>query len=129
MGILITHGSRSHSGVNSRIDLAKVVFQKMRNVLNKNMTVATRTGTLLCHAQHILMHKQKLSRYSRSPRDMVLKENTMDSKKDKHRSMEETEQVRLLVNRIRKQQTALICHIMRREAFENVITTGKMEGR
>ena len=56
LGNLITENSRSHSEVNSIIAQTKTIFQKMSNVLNKNMSVAIRQRALQCYVEPTLMY-------------------------------------------------------------------------
>ncbi|GFS21880.1 eukaryotic translation initiation factor 3 subunit F [Elysia marginata] len=43
--------------------------------------------------------------------------------------LKETETTRSLMNRIRRRQAKFVGHIMRRKGLENLITTGRMEGK
>ncbi|GFS19686.1 endonuclease-reverse transcriptase [Elysia marginata] len=51
------------------------------------------------------------------------------ARKTNEEVLKETETTRSLMNRIRRHQAKSVGHIMRREGLENLVTTGRMEGK
>ncbi|GFN89597.1 endonuclease-reverse transcriptase [Plakobranchus ocellatus] len=51
------------------------------------------------------------------------------ARKTNEEVLKETESTRSLMSRIRRRQAKFVGHIMRREGLENLVTTGRMEGK
>ncbi|GFR98808.1 eukaryotic translation initiation factor 3 subunit F [Elysia marginata] len=51
------------------------------------------------------------------------------ARKTNEEVLKDTETTMSLMNRIRRSQAKFVGHIMRREGLENLITTGRMEGK
>ena len=116
------------------------VFQKMKNILcNKSLSLNVRKRVLKCYTEPVLLYGSESWNVNEQirknleatemwfPRRMlripwIARVTNIDC-------LKEANETRQLYTTIRKRQTAFFGHVMRRGALENIVTTGKIEGK
>jgi hypothetical protein len=140
LGTVITSDGRCTTEVKCRIRQAKVAFQKMRNILcNKNLSMEIRKQVLKTYVNTILFYgseawtmnkgiEKRLEatemwfwrRMLKVPwTDKITNENILKQINEKRKTIKE----------LRKKQSGFIGHILRKGKLENIVTTGKINGR
>jgi len=140
LGALITSDGRSIKEVKSRIAQAKKAFSDLKKILtNQRLTFKTRLRVLNTYILPVLKYgseawtinnatsniidaaemwflrrMQKISYVDRVTNEEVLR------RADVHRALGQN---------IRKGQATFFGHVMRKEALENIVTAGKIEGK
>ena len=140
LGTIISQDGRNDSEIKARISQAKQNFQKMKSLLtNTKMSIATRKRILQCYIEPILMYGCEawtISKQTKKKLEAVemwflrrMLRVPWTARKTNIEVLKETNTRRSLISRLRKRQAQFVGHIMRRDGLENLITTGKLEGR
>ena len=140
LGTSITENGKSDFEIKSRIGQAKSAFQKMRSVLcSKDLSIDTRKRVLQCYIEPILMYgceawtmNKTMTRKLEATEMWFLRRMMRISwteRKPNESVLIEANAKRTLVNKIRKRQATFLGHFMRAEALENLVTTGKLNGK
>ncbi|GFN79417.1 RNA-directed DNA polymerase from mobile element jockey [Plakobranchus ocellatus] len=140
LGTIITQDGKSHTEIKARIAQAKTNFQKMKPLLTNNkITITTRKRALPCYIEPILMYGCEAWTITKEIQKKIeaaemwffrrMLRVPWTARKTNEEVLKETESTRSLMNRIRRRQAKFVGHIMRREGLENLVTTGRMEGK
>ncbi|GFR63281.1 endonuclease-reverse transcriptase [Elysia marginata] len=140
LGTIITQDGKNHKEIKARIAQAKTNFQKMKPLLTNNkITITTRGRALQCYIEPILRYgceawtiTKEIQRKIEAAEMWFFRRMLRvpwTARKTNEEVLKETETTRSFINRIRRRQAKFVGHIMRREGLENLITTGRMEGK
>ncbi|GFN78636.1 endonuclease-reverse transcriptase [Plakobranchus ocellatus] len=140
LGTIITQDGKSHTEIKARIAQAKTNFQKMKPLLTNNkITITTRKRALQCYIEPILMYGCEAWTITKEIQKKIeaaemwffrrMLRVPWTARKTNEEVLKETESTRSLMNRVRRRQAKFVGHIMRREGLENLVTTGRMEGK
>ena len=140
LGSLITDDGKCGSEIKRRIEMSKQAFQKLKRVSkDRKMSLGTRKRILRCYVYSILTYGSECLTISAGMESRIeavemwfLRRMLRISWGD-HISNEEVlkraGEERKLNKMIRKRQAEFIGHIMRKEGLEEIIITGKIEGK
>ncbi|GFO10081.1 endonuclease-reverse transcriptase [Plakobranchus ocellatus] len=140
LGTIITQDGKSHTEIKARIAQAKTYFQKKKPLLTNNkITITTRKRALQCYIEPILMYRCEAWTITKEIQKKIeaaeicffrrMLRVPWTARKTNEEVPKETESTRSLMSRIRRRQAKFVGHIMRREGLENLVTTGRMEGK
>ena len=138
LGVLVSSDGRNNTEISARKVQAKMMFQKMKTVLtNSHISIQTRKRTLECYIKPILMYGCEVWTISKQAQKKLeavemwflrrMMKISWMAKKSNDTVLKEAHTSRAPVNKIRIRQTTFFGHVMRREKFEHLITTGMME--
>jgi hypothetical protein len=140
LGVMVTSDGRCLTEIKSRIGQAKAAFQKMRNILcNKSLSLNIRKRVLKCYIEPVLLYgceswnvNEQMKRNLEATEMWFLRRMMRipwTAKVTNNDCLEMANESRTLYANIRRRQTLFFGHIMRRDALENIVTTGKIDGR
>jgi hypothetical protein len=140
LGSLMTSDGKSDQEIKRRIAIAKTAFQSMKNVLtSKRMSVRARCRILKCYIWSTLTYGcetwtiSKASQEKLEAAEMWFLRRMMKIPWTDKVSNEEvlirTDTERLLMRTIRKRQMEFFGHVIRKEALEQLVVGGKIEGK
>ena len=137
---VITSDRKCRTEIRNRIGQAKTAFQRMRNILaNTSLSMNVRKRVLKCYIEPILLYGSeswtigKSAQKSLEAAEMWFIRRMLripwTAKITNEECMRRAGETKNLVKKIRERQCTFIGHAMRRGGIENIITTGKIEGR
>jgi hypothetical protein len=140
LGSLITEDARCVREVNRRIALAKATFSKLDNILrNRALSMKIRLRVLDCYVYPVLMYGSEawsitsdMKRRLESCEMWFLRRMMKISWTEKvcnEDVLTRAEVKRKLMSNIRVKQIEFLGHIIRKDGFENLAITGKIEGK
>ena len=140
LGTVITSDGRCLEDIRTRIAMAKVAFSKIKNILtNKKMSIETRKRVLRCYIEPVLLYGcEAWTLSSQAEKQLMAVEMWFlrrmqripwTARKTNDQVLQETNESRKLIREIRRRQSNFFGHVMRRNGLENLVTTGKIEGK
>ena len=140
LGTLITQDGRCETEVKARIAQAKSAFVKMKSLLtNKSIGLEIRKKILRCYIEPILLYgceawtlTKKIIGYLEGAEMWFFRRMLRVAWSDKKSNLDVlkmTNAQRALIGKVQKRKSTLVGHIVRKERIENLIITGKMEGK
>ena len=140
LGTIITSDGRCVTEIKSRTAQAKAAFQKMRNILcNNSLSIEVRKNILKCYIEPILLYGSEawtidnIARKHLEATEMWFYRRMLKiswtAKTSNTIILHLVNSNRELINCIRRRQSQFLGHVMRRGGLENIVTTGKIEGK
>jgi len=140
LGSLITSDGRSVTEIKKRIGMAKEVFNKMSAVFkNRQLKVKTKVRVLECYVWSVLLYgcdawtvNENMKERLKSVEMWFLRRMLRISWTERVTNEEVLRRAgvkRTLMKVIRKRQMQFLGHVMRCKGLENLVLTGKIEGK
>ena len=118
----------------------KIAFSKMKNILtNKKMSIETRKRVLRCYIEPVLLYGcEAWTMNSQAEKHLMAVEMWFlrrmqripwTARKTNDQELQETNENRKLIREIRRRESKFFGHVMRINGLENLVTTGKIEGK
>ena len=140
LGTIVTSDGKCETEIKSRIGQAKAAFQNMSNIFrDRSISQTLKMRLLQCYIEPILTYSCETWTLSKQ---MVKRIEAIEmwflrrmfrikwtDRKTNMEVMEMAEYSRSLEKKIRNRQAKFIGHVMRRKGLENLLTTGKLEGK
>ena len=140
LGSLITGDGKCDYEIKSRIGMSKQAFQKLQKILkDRKMSMGTRKRILHCYVYSILTYGNECWTISAQMENRleavemwflrrVLRISWVDHISNGEVLIRAGEE-RTLIKAIRKRQLEFLGHVMRKEGIEEILTSGKIEGK
>jgi len=140
LGSLITSDGKSEHDIKQRIGKAKTVFGNMKNVLlSHRINLTTRLRVLHCYVWSVLLYGCESWTISKVMKDRLMAVEvwflqrmlkiSRTEKKSNEEVFQEAGVHRTLLKCIRQRQLAFLGHVLRRQSLENLVVTGRIDGR
>ena len=139
LGTWITSDGKSETEIKC-IAQAKSAFQQMKNIFcNRNIAEELKMKLLQCYIEPVLLYACETWTMNQRMIDRIeavemwflrrMLRISWTERKSNREVMEKANYKRGLLSKIRRRQAKFMGHIMRREGMENLVTTGKIDGK
>lgn len=140
LGTIITSDGRCSNEIRARIAKAKSTFNSMKKILtNTNLSITVRKRVLQSYIMPILLYGCETWTMSKQITKQLeaaemwfwrrMQRIPWTAKKTNEEVLREVTEKRNLIRSIMRRQARFFGHVMRRQQLENLVTTGKMEGK
>ena len=140
LGSLITSDAKCDQEINRRIGMTKVAFHKMKKLLcNSKLAMKTKLRVLECYVIPILIYSSECWTISDNMKKKVeatelwflrrMLKIPWTSYTNNEEVLKRSGTQRKLLCTIRKRQLEFFGHVMRKEEIENLVVTGKINGK
>jgi hypothetical protein len=140
LGSWMTSDGKSEKDIKARIGMAKTAYAELKHILtNRHIAMNTRIRVLEGYIWPVMLYGAETWTISKVMRRKLeaaemwfirrMRKISWTEKKTNEEVLKTSNTKRKLMQTIRKRQLEFFGHIMRKEGLENLVTTGKIEGR
>jgi hypothetical protein len=140
LGSLITSNGKSEQEIKRRVAIAKTAFQNMKNVLtSRHINISTRSRILRCYVLSTMLYGCETWTVSKEMQNKIeaaemwflrrMLRISWIKKKTNDEVLKLAGMERSLLKAVKKKQLEFFGHVMRKRTIENLVTTGKINGK
>ena len=140
LGSWFTSDAKSETDIKTKIGMAKTAFAALKHILtNRHITMKTKIRVLECYVWPVMLYGAETWTISKAMKKTLeaaemwflrkMMKISWTEKKTNELVLEMAGTQRKLMSTICKRQLQVFGHIMRKNGIENLVTTGKVEGK